>query len=162
VKPVSDLIPAILAIDPGGTTGVAWLTMDSEDGKHVFGSSEVDGGFDGFVNGFHDQLLNAFLVVALVVEDFIINTGTVKKTQQTDPWAIIGYLRGWALRTNTMMALQTPATAKGFGTDTKLKHLGWHRPSKGGHANDAARHLLVYTRGLPQVRAQLLEFAQDV
>ena len=30
-----------------------------------------------------------------------------------------------------------------FATDDKLRRLGWYKPGK-GHANDAARHLLLW------------------
>ena len=43
----------------------------------------------------------------------------------------------------------TPAQSKKFSTDDKLKTLGWHKPSKGGHQNDAARILL---RGLAELQ----------
>ena len=43
---------------------------------------------------------------------------------------------------------QTPAQAKSFGTDDKLRRLGWYTPTPGGHANDAARHLLAFAVGV--------------
>ncbi len=59
------------------------------------------------------------------------------------------------------LTLQTPATGKGFGTDAKLKHLGWYNPTQGGHSNDAARHLLTYLavrKQDPRIVAALKEF----
>jgi hypothetical protein len=48
-------------------------------------------------------------------------------------------------------ALQKPSE-KGFASAAKLKKMGWYRPSKGGHQNDAARHLLIAC-----VRRQLID-----
>lgn len=159
---VSELVPLIMAVDPGGTTGVAWLVkiVDAHGVHYEFGSAEVPDGRFGFIEQFH-RLAEVHVIERLIVEDFIINSGTVKKTQQVDPWRLVGYLEGWAHQHGVPLVLQTPSTAKGFGSDEKLKFLGWHRPSKGGHANDAARHLLVGTRDLESTRKLLLEFAQS-
>ena len=40
--------------------------------------------------------------------------------------------------------LQAPSDAKAFASNNKLKLMGWYNTGK-GHANDAARHMLVYT-----------------
>jgi hypothetical protein len=37
-----------------------------------------------------------------------------------------------------------PAEAKSFSTDAKLRAMGWYTPTRGGHVNDAKRHLLLY------------------
>lgn len=128
----------ILAVDPGGNTGLAWL-VDEEFGSQVVG----DGRF-----GFHKWFLGAVDKVAtpsvIVCEDFIITSATARKSAQPDPYRIIGWLELWCYQHNVPFVLQTPSQGKGFGTDAKLKHFGWYRTGSGGHDNDAARHLLTY------------------
>lgn len=127
----------VLAIDPGGNTGCAWM-LDGE-----FGSCVVPGGRTAFVPYFL-RSCGMRTPDQIVCEDFIITSATARKTAQPDPWRIIGYLEGWALTSGVPFQLQTPSQAKGFGTDAKLKYLRWYRTGHGGHDNDAARHLLVH------------------
>lgn len=150
----------VLAIDPGGNTGCAWL-IDGE-----FGSCVVPGGRTAFVPYFL-RSCGMRTPDQIVCEDFIITSATARKTAQPDPWRIIGYLEGWALTSGVPFKLQTPSQAKGFsGTPmyAKLKRLGWYRTGHGGHDNDAAAHLLLYlvaNRLLDDRRMSLLLPASD-
>lgn len=88
--------------------------------------------------------------LTIICESFIIGAHTAKNTQA--PWSLelIGVARAVSrVWTGKDVALQSPATAKHFSSDERLKLMGWYTPRK-GHANDAARHLLVYlaTHGL--------------
>jgi len=60
----------------------------------------------------------------------------------------IGAMRLIADHGGVQFVRQTPAQAKSFATDDKLRKLGWFSPTPGGHANDATRHLLVYLAGI--------------
>jgi hypothetical protein len=85
----------------------------------------------------------------LVSESFRITMQTAKNTQA--PWSLelIGVARMVSrLYTGRELHMQDPSAAKRFSSDAKLKHMGWYQPNK-GHANDAARHLLLTlaTRG---------------
>lgn len=136
----------IYAIDPGGTTGVACLSHfddGTEGGVRVVATIQVPGGRFGFYQWAQDVHLFD-KAAAVACENFIINTGTATKSRQADPLMLAGYLEGECCVRSIPFLLQTPAQAKAFATDDKLKHLGWWNPTKGGHANDAARHLLVY------------------
>jgi len=128
----------VLAVDPGGNTGLAWLIDDE------FGSQVATGGRFGF----HDWFTKAVAKVAtpnvVICEDFIITSATARKTAQPDPHRIIGWLELWCYQHGVPFILQTPSQAKGFGTDAKLKFMGYYRAGNGGHDNDAARHLLTY------------------
>lgn len=125
-----------LALDPGKTTGIAWWFPGHK-------SEEVSNGFDGFVEWSLDAPWG--LISAVVVESFIINPATHKKDPGSfeTTTSIIGAVRYICATRNIPCKLQPPS-AKVFGSDEKLRRLGWYSPSKGGHQNDASRHLLKF------------------
>ena len=84
-------------------------------------------------------------VDAVVVEEFRITASTGHKTRGGSMAAIeiIGALRWICHARGIPLVLQTPADAKRFMTDEKLRRLGWYRSGK-DHARDAARHLALY------------------
>ena len=129
----------ILSIDPGGTTGVAIY----ESGQ--FRSLEIPDGKAAFYRWFGGITDSADLEdLTVVCESFTIPTATASKSRQDDPYMILGYLSGWCLLHSVPLHVQSPGQAKSFSTDSKLRRIGWYEGTKGGHANDAARHLLVY------------------
>ena len=81
---------------------------------------------------------------AIVCETYTITMETLRKSRQTTALELIGALRWFAIQHGIPFVLQSPAEAKGFGTDAKLEKIGWLKPKAQDHANDAARHLLVY------------------
>lgn len=118
----------ITAIDPGKTTGVA---MWEEDGT----------GFYQYDNWL--QVPSSMWVRhadILIVEKFTITPSTAKKSPQYDALYLIGALLYKYL---DKVRFQKPSEAKSFSTDPKLKRVGFWTPGQ-GHANDAARHLLLY------------------
>jgi len=144
----------VIAFDPGGTTGGALYTPSTD----YFDSFQIEGGREGFW-----EYARRYEIVRggpVVCEDYIINAGTASKSQQTDPLRIAGYLEGTCYASGTAFILQTPAQAKRFASDDKLKHLGWWNPTTGGHANDAARHLLTYMIGQEQGTPLLLRLSE--
>src|SRR6185295_16508861 len=64
-------------------------------------------------------------------------------TWQPDALYTIGAIRYLGKKYGFETVGQSPADAKRFSTNDKLKTLGWRSPSTGGHADDAARHLLL-------------------
>lgn len=133
----------IVAMDPGKTTG--YVLYDRQDGK--FGSYETD--FDQTCKWLVTHAGSYGPDLLIVSESFLITQQTAKNTQA--PWSLelIGVARYVARNmTHRDLVLQAPATAKRFSSDERLKMMGWHVPGK-GHANDAARHLLLAlaTRG---------------
>lgn len=143
----------VLAVDPGGHTGVAWLAGEQ------FGSGVIDGGRFEFHRWFTNVVNTIGSPIAIVCENFIVTASTARKTAQPDPYLIIGWLELWSHQHGVPFTLQTPSTGKGFGTDAKLKHMGWWRTGNGGHDNDAARHLLTYLarERNPYIEARLKE-----
>lgn len=129
----------IIAIDPGGITGVAIY------GPGHFQSYEVVGGFAG-MSDWLVQHHDWWAVTDIVIESFVINAQTHRKSKDgiQDTLDIIGAVKHAARQRGITLHTQTPTEGKSFGTDTKLRRLGWHSPSRGGHKNDAARHLLTF------------------
>jgi hypothetical protein len=134
-----------LAIDPGGTTGIA--QYERREGTPV-GAVET---FDAWSEG------NPFAAIdrarlevmegldVMIVERFTITGATARKTRGGSNQAIeiIGTLRWLAHNAGVPFVEQQPAEAKGFCTDSKLKLIGWYTPGV-DHARDATRHLLLW------------------
>jgi hypothetical protein len=135
-------VAVITTVDPGKMTGISGVY--------------ADGSFFWLETTFDDtcrhliELANKWREeMVLVCESFIIGPQTVKNTQA--PWSLelIGVCRMVSrLYCGRELKLQSPAEAKRFSSDLRLQHLEWYKPGK-GHANDAARHLLLalVTRG---------------
>lgn len=152
----------VLAVDPGGTTGVAWHIAEVP----LVDADQVPGGEEGFYAWWNDLFQNINNTyrrpTMIIVEDFKITPTTHKKTPQPDAMRIIGALRYWGYSYDVPVLTPSPAD-KAFGTDDKLKALGWWQPGK-GHANDALRHLLnqlVELRYPPMLR-RMVEIAEDL
>lgn len=134
----------IIALDPGKTTGVV-----VKEGGTVVTHEQMD--FMEVASFFHDYLwAHKDEDVKVVVEAFIITMHTAKNTQA--PWSLelIGVFRYLTERiTGGSIILQKPSDAKRFASDERLKLMGYYARGK-GHANDAARHLLLFeaSRGL--------------
>lgn len=132
----------IVAVDPGKVTGIAtygevftsWQEPTWHAVDRIFGMLEYAAG------GGH-----ALPIEAIVCESYVITAATLRKTRGEN-WSLesIGALRWMSNRHGVEFVLQTPADGKRFGTDDKLRKIGWYNPTPGGHANDAARHLLTY------------------
>ena len=134
----------VLAVDPGGVTGLALYDSDTP----VFESWEQED-FDHIVDTL-DNLVSHKREVVAVCEGFVIRGNTHKLdsgafSHTTD---LIGACRLLAWENGVTFVRQTPAQAKSFATDDKLRRLGWYNRTEGGHANDAARHLLTYLAGV--------------
>lgn len=153
-------IRRVIVLDPGKTTGVVdWDATAS--GEATLDAYELDFKSVGrFLMTVAEQPSTDTVFVA---ESFIIGPQTAKNTQA--PWSleVIGCARMVSeLYFGKELRLQQPAAAKRFSSDARLKFMHMWTPGK-GHANDAARHLLLFlaTHGLlPQeVLHQLAEVA---
>lgn len=79
----------------------------------------------------------------IVAERFTVNQATAKKAPHTESLAV-NYAVEYELRKRGReLPLQLPVQAKKLATDKVLRKLGWYVASKGGHANDGARHLVL-------------------
>ncbi len=134
----------VIAVDPGGTTGLSFWSppglltvpdLSSEPRQREFWPQMVED-----ITGWCRHIPH----VVIVCETFKITNATVKLSQQTDALEIIGALKFVAHLYNPgPVVMQTPADAKRFSSDARLKAAGFWRPGE-GHANDASRHLLLW------------------
>lgn len=122
----------IAAVDPGGTTGLAFLEDDGSFWTAQLGPLEAC----DLLWSLRDRLS------ALVCESFIITQQTIRKARERAPMDVIGFIVWLGHHTGTPVHFQSPAEGKRFGTDAKLVRVGWRVP--GDHARDAARHLLLH------------------
>lgn len=134
VRPIS-----ILALDPGGTTGlcrglyhdhVLKLTPD----QRVLGMQEM--------YEYLDLFLDSMYQVEVIYEDFSYRNRARTGLDLT-PVKLIGIIELFRDRHEPLVGFhkQSAATGKGFFTDDKLKDLGVYVKGK-QHGRDATRHLL--------------------
>lgn len=148
----------IVAVDPGEMSGVAQLDTETMQ----FASFELD--FDDTCR--HLALLGHHYGknLRVVAEAFFITPETHKKTFQ--PWSLelIGFCR-YVSRAYTGNELVTQAKSNvraKLGSDRRLKHMGWYRPTPDGHANDAAGHLLAFAASKNFLPQNVLEELVDL
>lgn len=133
----------ILVIDPGRTTGIASVDA-SNIGNPVFEwSDELD-----FIETCNrvNKVLRDHPQTQVVMERFTITPQTGKNGPGAlDAIGIIGVVRYLVTAYGAPeIVYQTPAQAKNFCDNTRLRALGvWHRGGA-GHARDALRHAVLY------------------
>lgn len=131
----------VFAGDPGKTTGyAAWCP---EAGVYV--ADECDDWLE-FCRGQENFLATAQQMgrrTLVVMEAFIITKATLEKSRQYFSLHINGVAEYLAHKYGADYKTQTPSDAKRFSTNERLKKAGdgWYQPTKGGHLNDALRHL---------------------
>ena len=134
-------------VDPGLTSGCALFHRSDDNELTLLWSDELD-----WIHTTRkaDQVLREYggEDVQIVLERFTITAATAKNSQQQWSIEIIGMLRLLALAHGAgEIALQSPADAKRFSTNPRLKALGFWHVGGGGHALDAIRHgVLWFTR----------------
>lgn len=136
----------VYSVDPGLASGVALLNVPSDGseiqqlGSWELGPDETEDATESIVNTY-----NAF-DLRVVVERFTITAETGKKSQAPFSLELIGVIK-YICRKNFVAppTLQTPADAKSFVPNARLKSLGlWHKGGA-GHALDALRHAVLYS-----------------
>ncbi len=92
-----------------------------------------------------EHLIGAYKapVDVVVCESYTVTPATIKLTREYAALEIIGTLRYLAEAHGRKFKLQTPAAAKRFMVESRLRNLGWWRPGE-DHARDALRHLGLY------------------
>ena len=127
----------VVAVDPGGTTGIAlWSPHLGLSMRELNPAAEA-------VDWLANVLDSSNPRRHVVVERYIITPATAKMSQQHDALEIIGALKFLCRKYGHTLTMQTPAEAKAFSTDAKLKNVGWYQPGQ-GHARDASRHALLF------------------
>lgn len=127
---------AICAMDPGLRTGFALWTPDSFTALITDPEDSWDV-LDRWTNthGGTGQSL-------LIVERYTITPETAKKSRQEWSLELIGVARFLAAQRRITYGLQTPAEAKSYCPDARLRQLGMWSPGKEDHHRDATRHLV--------------------
>lgn len=145
-----DLSAPVLAVDPGGTTG--WVIGSAAYHLPNIPVTVTQWGEDRdwilFCDRAH-ELATLGAISALVVENWTPRPGV--RTWQPEPLYIIGFLLWLSVSTGIPIHLQAVASAKAWGTPTKVDP--YRRPEHGGvgkrgegHALMALRHLLLYAK----------------
>lgn len=133
----------VIGVDPGGTTGICW--GDTDD-MPLFEPTLAQLPDRMGVGNFVEKYMQVGVILrpthgVLVIERFDLRSNV--KSQQLDPLYIIGMCEWLCWRHGWEFVLQTPAQAKSFATNDKLKAAGWYVPGQ-EHARDASRHLLTW------------------
>lgn len=148
--------PALIAIDPGGTTG--WCVMQ------ICAEAVVDDDINILDNIIHWEqgqfagsereqyvaladLVNAWEDAAVVVEDFTLRMFNMNKELLSPVriTAALDYHLAMDYDPVRSMFLQTPEMAMTDCTDTRLRSWGMYIPGE-EHARDAERHALTFLR----------------
>lgn len=125
----------IVAIDPGGATGIATLSPNGS-----FSTSTVEDGFDGMSDWLR-TFGPTWGLDAVVIENFVPRGGAL--SIQLDALHIIGAVKHLCRQHVVPFVIQTPTQAKSFASNNHLKAVGWYTVGA-DHERDAARHMLVY------------------
>lgn len=131
------IVPRILGIDPGGTTGVScyqdghWTTAQCP-------AEEAAGYIRGWIEAGPESELSTKHVA---VERFVPSSRTL--SFQPDALEIIGHTKYLCRDAGVLFTLQSPAPAKKLAPNSLLKTLGAYRPNT-PHGLDAARHVILY------------------
>lgn len=164
----------VFAVDPGGTTGVAWGVFSWKGtvgktlaGGELLGSAQIT---DADELSHTSEILAAledFRVlcrragvrrVEVVIEDFVLRPQIATKGREMlSPVRITAMIEAGHLglyRKRLEYTLQGPAEAKGFATNERLKKWGVQTHGGGRHAKDAWRHIAVYLAKLTTKQAQ--------
>lgn len=133
---------AILAVDPGLMTGWAHgIKYAGNDFVTVLQTGQAE--FEQFMR-LAERLADEGLD-GIVIERYTITAETLRKSRQTTALELIGCCRWLSMRYDLEFVLQSPGDAKSFATDDKLEKAGWMVKKADDHANDALRHLLLYS-----------------
>lgn len=138
-----------LSVDPGLISGITVLAVRESDGALV---SLLDAEMEWFpaarlirelVEDDPEHGTNS-CIDYVVCERFLITPQTGKNSQAGWSLEMIGVMKLATHMRDIPLTQQTPAAAKSFSTNDKLKRLDiWH-VGGGGHANDAIRHGLLF------------------
>ena len=149
---------AVLAVDPGKTTGLSLFTIEQGEDPVMQWSDEVD--FTNYVRRIKEAFAEYGDSLEIICEKFTINVQTAKNSQAPYSLECIGALKLLMLengREPESLKYQLPANAMNMFPNDKLKKLGyWHRGGA-GHALDSMRHGVLYLVTTGWIPRKLLE-----
>lgn len=123
----------VLAVDPGLRTGMAWVLAGPLN-------TAIEDPMPCLYQAEHILGLGVDLVVC---EAYKITARTAQLSAQHWSLELIGALRWMCHRAGVEFVLQTPAEAKSFVPDARLRAMDMWIPGKEDHARDATRHLIL-------------------
>lgn len=132
---------AILCLDPGGTTGWAFIHYGENEEPTVVISGQITGGATGFIYWYTD-IAEKTEWSETVCESFILRPGV--HGADITPAYVIGALEGLSFVNPIPRIYQAPSQKK-LCDDDALKRLGLYQKGK-PHTNDAIRHGIIYLR----------------
>ena len=139
----------ILSVDPGTTTGFAHLdTTDDASVAPVAGQL----GYEQFQMMVADNYADD--EVQMVIERFVLNAGSIRKSREGMHHAIqtIGVLEFLARQNDwPKPKYQLPADVMRMVDNKSLRALGWYARGQ-EHANDALRHIAVWSLKQGRIR----------
>lgn len=122
----------IVALDPGKTTGAALATLRNDD-YEIETVCQVEPDFIW-------RTLTNYKPEVIVMERFI---GYPKIKMDFSPVEVIGIVKEWCRQNDVTLVEQTPAQAKHYFTDARLKERNVYVKGM-PHGCDAIRHLLYW------------------
>ena len=131
----------LLAVDPGGTTGFSWGSLDT--GTFIEAGQLPPYEFCQMAHKKADSLRGN---LSIVCERFTITARTLKVSRggSYDALEVIGVLRYMSLGyCGRDLTFQQPADVMKLFDDERLRRLGWYQKGQ-GHANDSIRHLAYF------------------
>jgi hypothetical protein len=158
---------AVIAIDPGGTTGWSFLCVEpyalSDPEEKVLGNitTHLHGELSSNVQGNSNigeavcvddlwEFIDAWPQAAIVIEDFVIRNND-RSRQFLSPVRITAQLEWLCWKYQRKHFRQTPADAKTTVSDDRLKAWRLYESEGGlGHARDADRHAILFLRRAKQ------------
>lgn len=139
----------VLSVDPGKMTGVSLMTSDENNVEkiesHEFLRDELEQWLEDTLSHYDPGTLS------VVAERFVISD--VDAPWSLQELGVLSYLS--RKHGHGEPVLQTPADAKAFVTNERLRALNVSHVGGAGHANDAIRHGILY-----MVRKHLLSGKQ--
>lgn len=126
----------LLSIDPGKASGVALFDITTTAAPVLETTAELD--------QFETCKWAEYWCTAGYPVEIVMERYTIGDADSAWSLEIIGTVKYFAQKYRFPFTLQTPADAKHFSTDRKLKALNFWHKGGGGHANDALRHGLLY------------------
>lgn len=155
------MITKIIALDPGGTTGIAMVSLvkneDCEPDAPQFRVEQLGPGEHHIeLEDFLDKHLKDADRKFVVIERFDYRN-TSKSGVRLDSREYIGTVKGWCRRRGIPLFMQTAAQAKGFVPDQILKDTNLYTKAF-RHANDGMRHLIFFVVNNNEFRFNALPY----
>lgn len=130
----------VLAIDPGGTSGIVVVEGD----RMLFAAAEPLSA--AAIIPYLDQLNDRYAPDVVVVEDYRVYRHKLYQHANSDLHTarVIGAIEAWCGYRGKPLRYQMASEAKGFFTDRRLLQVGLYHHNR--HVRDAIRHALHYLR----------------